>query len=528
MSDARPAKTPMNTVAWLICIIASIGFAFDIYELLMLPLIVRPALQELVGKSVVPGSPEFQHWVGLLFFIPAIAGGLFGLVGGYLTDRLGRRRVLTWSILIYAFAAFAAGFSTSIWMLLFFRCFVFIGVCVEFVAAVAWLAELFPERNQRERVLGYTQAFSSVGGLLVAFANSLAVAWSQNQPANLFFGLQLPALQLPAIPFPQFLIDMSGAGVELNATAAWRYTLMSGLIPAVPLILIRPFLPESPAWQSKKDAGTLHRPNIRELFSPQLKRTTLITTAMFALSFGAAFGAIQHIPQIVPGLPEVQASVKQRLDGDAAKAQIDKALAAPPVQKKIAEAPAEEKDKVRAAERAKVERQIKGATEQETAAHVTKVQEVGGLFGRFLLAVLVVRFLSQRKLIRVFLVPGLLVMPFVFGYAATSSLSLLQIGIFLAGLLTVGQFSFWGNYLPRVYPVHLRGTGESFAANIGGRMIGTSFAWVTSNLAAMEFMPGTAGPQRLAYTAAIIGTTVYLVGLILSFFLPEPAEELME
>ena len=46
-------------------------------------------------------------------------------------------------------------------------------------------------------------------------------------------------------------------------------------------------------------------------------------------------------------------------------------------------------------------------------------------------------------------------------------------GAFLAGLFTVAQFSFWGNYLPRVYPVHLRGTGEGFAANIGGRMIGT-------------------------------------------------------
>ena len=90
----------------MICFIASIGFAFDIYELLMLPLIVRPALMELVGVS--PGSPEFAMWVGRLFYIPAFAGGIFGLLGGYLTDRLGRRRVLTWSILLYAFSAFAA------------------------------------------------------------------------------------------------------------------------------------------------------------------------------------------------------------------------------------------------------------------------------------------------------------------------------------------------------------------------------------------------------------------------------------
>ena len=119
--------------------------------------------------------PSSRCGSGRLFYIPAFAGGIFGLLGGYLTDRLGRRRVLTYSILIYAFAAFFSGFSTSIEMLLVLRCFVFVGVCVEFVAAVAWLAELFPEPKQREKVLGYTQAFSSLGGLLVATVNGLCV-----------------------------------------------------------------------------------------------------------------------------------------------------------------------------------------------------------------------------------------------------------------------------------------------------------------------------------------------------------------
>ena len=31
---------------------------------------------------------------------------------------------------------------------------------------------------------------------------------------------------------------------------------------------------------------------------------------MFAMSYGAAFGAIQQIPQIVPGLPEVREMVQ--------------------------------------------------------------------------------------------------------------------------------------------------------------------------------------------------------------------------
>src|SRR5262245_42176752 len=117
------ASTPdsgggLTSTQWLICIIASIGFAFDIYELLMLPLIVKPAIAALSGApptdpSWAPGGANFVHWARMFFFVPALAGGAFGLVGGYLTDYFGRRRVLTWSILLYAFSAFAAGFATS-------------------------------------------------------------------------------------------------------------------------------------------------------------------------------------------------------------------------------------------------------------------------------------------------------------------------------------------------------------------------------------------------------------------------------
>ena len=275
----------LTPTQWLICGIAAIGFAFDIYEILVLPLIVRPALLELTGAA--PGSPEFQMWVGRLFYIPAFAGGIFGLLGGYLTDRFGRRRVLTYSILIYGLSAFASGFVRSIEMLLVMRCLVFVGVCVEFVAAVAWLAELFPEPKSRERVLGYTQAFSSFGGLLVATANGLAVSYYASLPA----------------------IDAFGFAAQ-NPHAPWRYTVMSGVIPAIPLILIRPFLPESPIWAEKKHAGTLKRPSVAALFSPEFRRTTIVTTVMFAMSYGAAFGAIQQIPQIVPGLPEVREAVQ--------------------------------------------------------------------------------------------------------------------------------------------------------------------------------------------------------------------------
>ena len=192
--------SPMTPTQWLICAIAALGFAFDTYELLMLPLIARPALADLL--NVAPSDPLVNEWVGILFYVPAVAGGIFGLIGGYLTDIFGRRRVLVWSILIYAFSALAAGFATSPQWLLFWRCGIFVGVCVEFVAAVAWLSELFPEPERRERVVGYTQAFGSFGGLMVTGAYYLMVT----------YGESLPAVH---------------GGHE-----AWRYTLMSGVIPA--------------------------------------------------------------------------------------------------------------------------------------------------------------------------------------------------------------------------------------------------------------------------------------------------------
>lgn len=432
-------KLPTLTrTQWLICFVAALGFAFDIYELLMLPLIVRPALLELA--DVRPGTPEFNFWIGLLFFVPAVFGGVFGLLGGWLTDRLGRRSVLVWSILLYGFSAFAAGFATNLVQLLIFRCTTFIGVAVEFVAAIAWLAELFPEPKKREAVIGWTQAFSSVGGLLVTGAYFLAN----------FYGDLLPEIY--------------------GGHAAWRYTLISGLIPAIPLMIIRPFLPESPMWESKKAAGELQRPRIREIFRPELIRTTVVTTIIMACSYGAAFGAIQHVPRIVPGLV----------------ADLDRGL------------------------------------QEQTVALVQGVQEVGGVLGRILLAVFVVILAARRNLLRVFQVGGLLVFPLVFFYAATSDLRMLQVGILLAGLFTVAQFSFWGNYLPRVYPTRLRGTGESFAANIGGRMLGTFAAMVTTTLA--SYVPGDTEFAKLALAAGVVGTAAYAIGLVASFWLPEPGE----
>jgi len=423
---------------------AALGFLFDIYEVLVAPLTIQPALLEL--GNLQPGTAAYRDWASYLFWFPPLVGGFCGLWGGYFADRYGRRRILTWSILLYTVAAFAAGLVTSLPQLLACRILAFSGVCVEFVAALAWLSELFTDPRTREAVIGYTQAFSSLGGVVVSAAFYLA-----NR-----FGPMLPAIH--------------------GGHSAWRYALMFGLAPALPLMLIRPWLPESPEWSAQKAAGVLKRPSIKELFDVRFRKTTIVVFLMFAGGYGMAYGSLQQSPQIAGGLQQV------------------------------ANLPASERG--------------------QATASVQAAQEFGGLLGRSLVAGLGLVILSRRTLIRLFLIPGLLLTPFVFLYTSAHSIEMFRVGIFIAGITTVAHLNFLGNYLPRVYPVHLRGTGEGFAANVGGRMVGTSASWVVTHLSAG--MPGLSPGIKLAYAAAIVGVVLYAAAVGLSFLLPEPPEKLAD
>jgi len=437
MSETGP-RAISNPLKWTICIVAALGFLFDIYVVLVGPLILQPALIDL-GR-LKPGTPEYRDWAGYLFWIPPLVGGFCGLWGGYLADLFGRRRILTWSILVYAFSATASGLASHLGTLLLFRTLSFAGTCVEFVAAVAWLAELFPNARTREAVLGYTQAFSSLGGVLTAGAFYIANRW----------GAALPVVN--------------------GDHAAWRYVLIAGVAPAIPLAIIRPFLPESPQWDHQRLIGTLQRPSLGELFNPQFRRVTIVSALLFACAYGAAFGTIQQSPQITPGLPGVA--------------------------------------------------QMTPSARGQAISSVQGTQEIGGLAGRIVLAALALVVVSRRRLLRMFLIPGLAFIPIVFLYTSTHSLEMFRIGIFFAGFATVAQLTFWGNYLPRMYPVHLRGTGEGFAANVGGRMLGTSAALATTHLAAL--MPGSSPSARLTHAATAVGIGVYALALGLTFLLPEP------
>ena len=571
MQSSAGASKKFTRTEWLVLIVASIGFLFDTYELLLLPLIAAPAIAEILQVPV--NNPSVTEWVGRLLWLAALSGGVFGLMGGWLIDRLGRKTVMALSIGVYSLSPVAAALSTSLEWFIFFRCATFVGVCVEFVAAITWLAELFPDKGRREKVLGWTQAFASVGGLFVTVMSG----WILTHAGS-----------LPALPVPE----------PFNAHADWRYLLITGLMPAIPIALLLPFVPESKVWLEKRKAGTLRRPSFAALFSPELRRVTLVSAALSACAYGVAFGALQLTPtRIVPGLADLaeQQKILKPLQAEAGQfnKQLDEAM--PRFQQAWAEVPGlrelsgkraktrvamrataksvadtalpdSERDAAKAKlsgltnqlakldaelneltsakpeakaavlEREKILGQLGGNREKQSVPDtIVKTrgkdvqfwQEMGGLLGRIALAALLALAIAKRALLRLFLLPGLVVLPVTYIYLFRDQPALFQWGVFIAGFLTVAQFSYFGEYLPKVFPMHLRGTGGSFATNVGGRMLGTSAAFVTTNLVAPKLLGGTS-PMQVATAAAIVATSMFVIAIALTFLLPEPKAESAE
>jgi len=440
--NVKPAS--LTATQWLICATAGIGFAFDMYEIVVQAIVLRPLLLELGPYQ--PGTPQFNHWAGMMLFVPAMLGGIGGMVGGYLTDRLGRQRVLVWSIVIYGIAACCSAFATSLGELIAWRCITVAGACVEFVAAIAWLTELFPDPRRREAVIGFSQVCATAGNFMIAGVYYAAVTWGEQWH------------------------EIAGGH------SAWRYALLFGAVPAIPLIILRPFLPESPVWRAKKDAGTLRRPSFAALFAPRLRRVTVITAILVACCYAIAYGLLQHIPRIVPGLPQV----------------------------------------------AELPRQAQEQWVSWVHLHV----DVGALLGRLLLAGLVVWLVSRRPLLRWLLVLGLVWFPLVFLGPPMQDAESFKYAVLGVTLLAAVQQSFWGNYLPRVFPLHLRGTGESFAMGFGGRVLAPLAALATTQLS--NVMPGATPTGKLALSMTAVAVVASLCALIVSHWLPEPGATLPE
>ena len=236
------------------------------------------------------------------------------------------------------------------------------------------------------------------------------------------------------------------------------------------------------------------------MFTGDFRRTTIVTTILSACGYAAAFGAIQMTPLIiVRGLPDMAALTPEtvrKAEGKFRQTKRGTPERAEAVEKLVA-----------AREAAGPELKIAEDTLRARRGNIQLWQEMGGLLGRILLAIMLL-FVPSRTLIRIFLVPGVILFPITYFILVHQEYLVFATAIFFCGLLTVAQFSFLSEFLPRVFPMHLRGTGGSFATNLGGRMVGTMAATLNTEFLASCFLARRRCKSSAA--AGVIGGTVLL------------------
>src|SRR4051812_19018647 len=108
---------PEHRVRNLTLLAAFLGWMFDGLEMGIFVLVARPALLSMA--SVADGQNEafIGHWLGVitaLFLVGAAVGGIFF---GWLGDRVGRIRAMTFSILTYSIFTAFTFFARQPWQL---------------------------------------------------------------------------------------------------------------------------------------------------------------------------------------------------------------------------------------------------------------------------------------------------------------------------------------------------------------------------------------------------------------------------
>src|SRR5687768_4002215 len=179
--ETRMSQTPMTipphdqpasaTARYMALLAAFLGWLFDGVEIGLYPLISKPAIQELVGgPEVLAANPhlyETNHvWVVAAFLIGAACGGaLFGWLG----DRYGRVKAMTWSVLSYSIFSGLCGLSQTVDQLVALRFLSALGMGGEWALGVALVMEVWPA-DKRWLLAGIIGSAANVGIALIAVA----------------------------------------------------------------------------------------------------------------------------------------------------------------------------------------------------------------------------------------------------------------------------------------------------------------------------------------------------------------------
>jgi MFS family permease len=445
---------------WLVLLVAWLGWVFDAMDATIYALVLHPALQDLLPRSGVAATGDAIGWYGgVIFSVFLIGWALGGVLFGVLADRMGRTRVLIFTILLYAAFTGLAALSQTWWQLGVFRFLTALGIGGEWAAGAALVAEVWPE-PQRARAAGGLQSAWAVG----------------------FFAAALIALLL--------------------RNHGWRPVFVVGVAPALVAWLVRLWVKEPERWlkarqeepfrmatelkpaQCCPNDGT--RPSSRreaeggpasrrtpafpargrrrpqsklaELFSPALRRPTIVGSGLAFVAVFGLWGATNWTPTLLRALPELQS--------------------------------------------------LPAAAVNSRISYATMLLNVGALLGYLSFGPLADR-LGRRVVFGLMCLGSLVMLPVTF-LAPRSYLHVLLL-LPLLGFFNNGIFSGFPIYLPELYPTRLRATGAGFCFNVG-RVLASAGPFLTGWL-----VTALGGFGRAASAVALI----YLAGLCLLPFAPE-------
>ncbi|QDT27782.1 Putative niacin/nicotinamide transporter NaiP [Gimesia panareensis] len=465
---------------WLVLIIASLGWVFDVFEGQIFVASMNEAMPSLIRveplseeelqdpqkvaahDKEIKGRNALYNNIALGAFL--IGGALGGIAFGALSDRIGRKKTMSLTILFYSFFTCLSALSQEWWQLAGFRFLVALGVGGEWAVASTLVAESFPPKA-RARVGSIFHASSVLGTYLAILAGAFIIGNERILDYAKEAGM-------PSMP--------------------WRVGFALGVVPSFLIIWIRRSMHEPESWkhaqEAAKEGSGQKMGSIFDLVLPEYVKSTCIGVLLAAIGLATFWGV--HIYGKNAFLNVVQADyLAEQFPGQT-------------------DVPAEET-------KAYLE-SIKATLKKWEMLGMFLATTGGGLgllaFGP------ICEWVGRRGAFFLFHVGGLISALLLFQVFHNATV----IGCFLPvfGFLTLGMHAGYAIYFPELYPTRMRGTGTGFCFN-AGRILAAPILFI-----------GGWMQKDWGYTLAETATTLsmlYIVGAILPFFARETkGSELME